>query len=149
MNNQDNKPAQASTHSSSLALKEILSFNWERIVEASQNDKYHAERVFQEFIQMVESNHRTQRSPKFYADKLNMTISNLGKICQKVIGYPPSHCIQIRLMLEACAMLKDSKPIKEIAFELGFEAPKHFSKFFKKQSGQYPDSFRKITIETH
>jgi AraC-like DNA-binding protein len=51
-------------------------------------------------------------------------------------------------MLEACAMLKDTKSIKEIAFELGFDTPKHFSKFFKKHSGQYPGQFRKIITET-
>jgi AraC-like DNA-binding protein len=47
-------------------------------------------------------------------------------------------------MLEACTKLKETNPIKEIAIELGFEDPKHFSKFFKKQCGLPPNVYRKI-----
>lgn len=147
MYNQDNKPDQTANQSTLLTLKETLSLDWQRIVDASKNDKTHVERVFQEFIHSVESNHREQRSPKFYAEKLNMTKSNLRKICQLVIGASSKYCIHTRLMLEACTKLKETNPIKEIAFELGFEDPKHFSKFFKKQCGLSPDVYRKIIFK--
>ena len=147
--NNDSKPTIVLTNQNTCpTLREALALNWQRILDGSLNDKTHAERVFQKFTQLVESNHREQRSPKFYADKLNMTKSNLRKICQQEIGIPPSHCIHTRLMLEACAFLKDPKAIKEMAYELGFEDPKHFTKFFKKHSGLPPDSYRKFIFET-
>ncbi len=147
MNNQDNKPSQTANHNFLLTIEETPSLNWQRIVDVSQNDKTQMERVVGEFVQLVETNHRTQHSPKFYADKLSMTESNLRKICQQEIGFPPSHCIYARLMLEACVTLKYPKSIKEIAFELGFESPKYFGKFFKKYSGLPPDSYRKYILK--
>jgi AraC-like DNA-binding protein len=145
MNNRDIKPAQTANQDTLLTLHETLSLDWQRIMDRSQNDKTHQERVFRKFIQLVESSHQLHRSPKFYADKLGMTKSNLRKICQQEIGVAPSHCIHARLMLEACVYLKGPKAIKEIASELAFEDPSHFSKFFKSQCGLPPDSYRKFT----
>lgn len=147
MNNHREQTTEGINQNTLLTLNQTLALNWQRILGGSQNDKTHAERVFQKFTQLVESNHREQRSLKFYADKLNMTKSNLRKICQQEIGFPPSCCINTRLMLEACAMLKDPKAIKEIAFELGFENPKYFARFFKKHGGLPPDSFRKFILK--
>lgn len=148
MNNQDNKPAQKATENPSMALKEAISFNRQQIVEVGQNDKTHAERGFREFIHLIELSHREQHSPKFYADKLNMTKSNLRKICQLIIGASPSHCLYTRLMLEGCRLLEGPKAIKEIAIELGFGDPAHFSKFFKSQSGLPPIAYRKFLLKS-
>jgi AraC-like DNA-binding protein len=35
------------------------------------------------------------------------------------------------------------KTSKEIAYELGFEEPAHFSRFFKNQTNQSPSEFKK------
>jgi AraC family transcriptional activator of pobA len=52
--------------------------------------------------------------------------------------------IQERVLLEAKRLLfYTEKTSKEIAYELGFEDANHFSKFFKKHTGQTPTDFKK------
>ncbi|MCF8248253.1 MAG: helix-turn-helix domain-containing protein, partial [Saprospiraceae bacterium] len=57
----------------------------------------------------------------------------------------PTSCIYVRIMLEACILLEDvSRSVKEIASDLGFDDPIYFSRFFKKQGGIPPDTYRGI-----
>ena len=52
--------------------------------------------------------------------------------------------VQEFLLLESKRMLLDpSLQIKEIAYELGFNEPTNFTKFFKKFENTSPESFRK------
>jgi AraC-like DNA-binding protein len=52
--------------------------------------------------------------------------------------------IHYRIALEAKRQLtKTDKLSKEIGFELGFEEPAHFSRFFKKEAGISPSQYRK------
>ncbi|MCF8248249.1 MAG: helix-turn-helix domain-containing protein, partial [Saprospiraceae bacterium] len=116
-----------------LSLKETVSNEWQRILDRSQNDKTRLGLVANKFIQKIETYHRTQHSPKFYAAELNMGKSNLRKICQRSIDVSPTSCIYVRIMLEACILLEDvSRSVKEIASDLGFDDPIYFSRFFKK-----------------
>jgi AraC family transcriptional activator of pobA len=49
-----------------------------------------------------------------------------------------------KTIAEAQALLaQTAKPIKEIAYQLGFQEPTHFSRFFKKQTGFTPSTFRR------
>lgn len=147
--NNHSKPTNESTRQDSpLTLSQSFRTQWQYLQDEAQNDKTHAKRVFQKFLQLVESNYRERHSPKFYADKLNMSRSNLRKICKQTSGFAPSHCINIRLVLDAYGLLSDPhQTIKEIAIELGFEDQKHFSKFFKKKSGLPPDFYRRLVLE--
>jgi AraC-like DNA-binding protein len=48
-----------------------------------------------------------------------------------------------RLLLEAKRELSfGALTIKEIAFKLGFNDASYFSRFFRKQAGQNPESFK-------
>ncbi len=52
--------------------------------------------------------------------------------------------ISEKTIAEAQALLaQTSKPIKEVAYQLGFQEPTHFSRFFKKQTGLTPSAFRR------
>jgi len=116
---------------------------WETVLEKSTCGNGGVGVLAKEFINQVEKNFREQHSPLFYASKLNITKSYLRKICQWAIGMPPSRCIQARLMLEACELLKSPKlSIKEVASRIGFEDASHFSKLFKGHSGLSPDCYR-------
>ena len=49
-----------------------------------------------------------------------------------------------RLILEVDRMLMaGNMTIKEIAFRLNFDDPAYFSRFYKKQTGQTPEDFKK------
>ena len=48
-----------------------------------------------------------------------------------------------QLVLEAKRnLLATTSQIKEIAFQLGYEDPSYFSRFFKKHTGHTPEDFR-------
>lgn len=117
--------------------------DWERVLKKVKANKNRAGVLAKEFINQVEKNFKEQHSLLFYATKMNITKSYLRKICQRAIGMPPSHCIRVRLMLEARELLKSSGlSIKEVAFSLGFQDASHFSKFFKKNDKVSPDGYR-------
>jgi AraC-like DNA-binding protein len=71
-------------------------------------------------------------SPNYFSDMLK---SETGKNTQEHIHY--------HLLEKAKTLLTGSnKSINEIAYELGFEYPQSFSKFFKKKAGVSPTVFR-------
>lgn len=92
--------------------------------------------LVQNFKMLVESHFRTRHLVKDYADMLNVTPGYLNEVIKEAIGKPAKNYIQNRLILETKRMLTfTSKSIKEIGYELGFEDPSHFSKFFKAYTG--------------
>lgn len=149
MNTHSKPTSEDANQNTLLSQKETVSHNWQRILERSQNDKSRLGLVIKDFVQLIETHHRTQHYLKFYAAELTMSKSNLRKICQREIGVSPTSCIYARITLEACTLLKDARrSVSEIASDLGFEDPKHFSKFFKRHSGLYPESYRKFFRES-
>lgn len=78
------------------------------------------------------------------AEKLQVSYSWFRKTFKAFTGIAPhQYLLQLKIE-EAKLLLTDTtKPIKEIAFELGFESPFYFSKIFKVKTGLAPDNFRK------
>lgn len=77
------------------------------------------------------------------SDHLGLSPQNLNAICRKVSGKSASELIIEQVLLEAKRYLIHSdKNISEIAFILNFSDPSHFVKYFKKASGETPQSFR-------
>jgi len=98
------------------------------------------------FRQAVESHFHEWHQVKNYALALNVTPNYLNEVIRTNLNIPAKDFIQHRLILEAKRMsLFTAKSVKEIGFDLGFEDPSHFSKFFKSSSGQSLVQFR----ETH
>lgn len=83
------------------------------------------------------------RTPREFADQLNVHINHLNKVLKETTGKTTSHILADRISMEARAMLRHTHwNISEIAFCLGFEDPSHFVKFFKKQTQTTPRGYR-------
>lgn len=96
------------------------------------------------FLALVEKNYITRRMVADYAAELAVTPNYLNEVVKKVSGFPASHHIQQRIILEAKRQATYSgTSLKEIAYSLGFDDLAHFSKFFKNASGQSFTDFRK------
>ncbi|MPR34442.1 helix-turn-helix domain-containing protein [Salmonirosea aquatica] len=85
------------------------------------------------------------------ADQLNLSANYFGDLVKKETGRSAQEYIQSRLMEIAKERIFDrSKTINEVAFELGFKYPQHFSRFFKERAGQSPNEYRRtVASEFH
>jgi AraC-like DNA-binding protein len=100
--------------------------------------------VVRQFNLMVENHYKTAHDVAFYADKLNKSPKTLSNYFALYGHKTPLQIIQERIILEAKRMFHyTDKTSKEIAYELGFEEPAHFSRFFKNQTNQSPSEFKK------
>ena len=95
------------------------------------------------FKELLEKNFARWHTVKAYANQLNITPDYLNNVLKTNIGKNAKELIVNRIVLEAKRLgLHTSYTSKEIAFMLGFDDPLHFSKFFKKESGQSFSDFR-------
>jgi AraC family transcriptional activator of pobA len=92
---------------------------------------------------LVEEHFRKERLLSFYADKLAMTPDRLNDHVKRATGVTAGHLIRQRVLTEAKRQLVfTGAPIHEIAYDLAFSDPSHFTRFFRKQTGTTPQEFR-------
>ena len=96
------------------------------------------------FREKVESHLRTGLSIAQYAKALSVTPARLRAACLEVTGKPPARVLEDRLLLEAKRNLTyTNMTVAETAYYLGFADPAYFSRFFSKNAGESPATFRK------
>ncbi len=96
-----------------------------------------------EYEDLIETQFLTVRQIKTYADLMNLTPNHLNHICKKVLGKTASQLLHERIIIEGQRLLTHTThSIQEIAFQLGFDDPSYFGRFFKKHAGQTPVDFR-------
>lgn len=80
---------------------------------------------------------------KYCADQLHLSPNYFGDLIKKETGKSAIEHIQIKVIEMAKERVFDtSKTISEIAYELGFKHPQHFSRMFKKELGMTPLDYR-------
>ena len=104
------------------------------------------EEITVQFLKLLPSYFKEERSIKFYAELLFVTPKYLSETVKEATGKTPSHFIDEMVMLEAKVLLNDaSLSIAQIAEELHFSDQFFFSKFFKRIAGITPSQYRKRT----
>ena len=79
------------------------------------------------------------------ADELHFSVGYFGDLIKKETGQTAQQYIQNKLInLAKEALLGTDLPVSEIALNLGFEYPQHFTRMFKKVTGKAPSEFRMI-----
>ena len=82
-------------------------------------------------------------SVAYCADELNLSANYFGDLIRKETGKSAKEYIQSKIIVVAKDELGESdKTINEIAYELGFKYPQHFSRMFKKTAGTSPSEYR-------
>ena len=95
------------------------------------------------FKDLLENNFAEIKTVSGYAEKINVSEKRLNQATSKVLGKSPKELIDDRILLEAKRLLvHGNKSIKEIGFDLGFEEPTNFIKYFRKHIGKTPMEFR-------
>ncbi len=97
-----------------------------------------------ELRELIGTHYITQPNTSFYAKKLGITNKKLNEIALQSFGATVKQLLQDTLLLAIKREIKlGEKSSKEIAFDLGFEDPAYFTRFFKKHTGMTPIQFRK------
>lgn len=108
-------------------------------------DEEHPGSVIIKFKQLIDDNFKGQKNVSSYADMLNLRATCLNEITKKTTGITAGELIRNRIIKEAKKMLYGSNlNTKEIAYELGFQDPAYFSRFFKKYTNQTLSDYRTL-----
>lgn len=89
------------------------------------------------FKTYVENNFTLHHSLPSIAKELALNTNSLYQIVRHYSGLSPKAFIKSRLVLEAKRRVhySDTYSVKSLAYELGFNDPEYFSRFFKKETG--------------
>lgn len=82
-------------------------------------------------------------SVRYFADKVCLSPNYFGDLVKKETGKSAQEYIQLKMIDAAKEWLLDpNRTIGQVAFELGFQYPQHFVRFFKRQVGITPREYR-------
>lgn len=110
------------------------------VVKELNNDQIE---VIRKFNYLVDAHFKTKRKVADYADLLFKSPKTLSNIFSIYNQKSPQRIILDRLGLEAKRLIHfTDKQNQEIAYELGFNDPAHFSRFFKKITQMTPSEYR-------
>lgn len=83
-------------------------------------------------------------SVSYCARELHLSANYFGDLIKKETGKTASEYIQLKVIDVAKEKVFDPhKSVSEIAYELGFKYPQHFTRLFKQHVGLTPQSYRK------
>jgi len=105
--------------------------------------------LFTRFAVLVEAHHREHWPMRRYAETLGLTLERLNRLTRVETGQAAQHFVHRRLVREACSrLIFVAAPVSKLSFELGFEDPAYFCRFFKRHVGQSPREFRRARFES-
>jgi AraC family transcriptional activator of pobA len=84
-------------------------------------------------------------SVAYCAGELNLSANYFGDLIKKDTGKSAQEYIQLKVMDVAKEKIFDkTKSVSEIAYELGFKYPQHFTRLFKQRVGYSPNEYRML-----
>lgn len=79
----------------------------------------------------------------YCADQLHLSANYFGDLVKKETGKSAQEYIQSKIIDLAKEKIFDpGKSVSEVAYELGFKYPQHFSRLFKQRVGHSPNDYR-------
>lgn len=96
-----------------------------------------------QFQYLVNQHFYSKTTVEEYAHLLSITPNHLSQTIKSTTGKTALQYVSERRLQESKSLLTyTNHTIAEIAYQLGFSQPTHFSKFFKQAVGQSPREFR-------
>ncbi|MCV9928681.1 helix-turn-helix domain-containing protein [Flavobacterium sp. LS1R49] len=88
-------------------------------------------------------------SVQYFADKLDLTPNYLGDIIKHFTQKSAIENIHEVVIKRATTLLKENSTLNnaDVAYELGFDYPNYFAKFFKKNLGLTPKQYRSEVLK--
>ncbi len=98
--------------------------------------------LIRSFKELVEKTYTQKKSVSFYSEQLGVTSATLNRRVKEELGQSVMQVINERIAIAARVALRTGeKSIKEVSYDMGFDDPLYFSRFFKKQFGSSPSQY--------
>ena len=113
----------------------------------------HANKGILERFEDLLNNYFTSEKPQniglpsvaFCADELHLSSNYFGDLIKKETGVSAQEYIQTKVIDVAKEKIFSiDKSISEVAYELGFKYPQHFTRLFKQKVGVSPNEYRNL-----
>lgn len=83
-------------------------------------------------------------SVSWCADELHLSANYFGDLIKKETGKSAQEYIQSKVIEVAKERIFDDKSISQVAYDLGFKYPQHFTRLFKQKVGVGPLEYRNL-----
>lgn len=99
--------------------------------------------LYTRWVVLVEANYRAHWPVARYAEQLGLSTERLNRLVRAETGLNAQRVLHDRLVREACRwLLHVAAPVSQLGFELGFDDPAYFSRFFRRHTGLSPRAYR-------
>lgn len=130
-----------------LLLALLVQLQRARLAEKTMAPK--ASGLAERFRALVEKHFASQHAVEFYAAELGTNTKALTTQVSRALGKSAGAVIQERCLIEAKRLLAySSLPIAEIGYQLGYEDPNYFARFFRQKAGMSPGRFRELAAHS-
>ena len=140
-------------HDAQVTLSLISAFLWYinqlwRQHEATlRQAQTREQRIFSDFIQLVNRDAPRQHQVEYYASRLCLAPRYVSTLIRQVSGKPPKEWIDEALLTYIKIELRyTDKTVAQISDDINFPNPSFFSKFFKRLTGMTPGEYRSICL---
>ena len=129
---------------SNAVFYKIANLHWSMNSAVQTRYSLRPVQIVQEFKALVKKHFIDLKKPSAYAAKLNLSVTYLNDTVKAITGFPATYFLQQEIIGEAQRqLLYTSKSVKEVAFVLGYDDWKYFTRLFSKIAGMSPTTFRK------
>ncbi|NDY92537.1 helix-turn-helix domain-containing protein [Ideonella livida] len=99
--------------------------------------------LYTRWVVLLEAHYLSHWPVSRYAERLGLSEERLNRMVKAETGLTAQALLHARLAREACRRLVHvAAPVSRLAFELGFEDPAYFCRFFKRHTGHAPRAWR-------
>lgn len=143
IDNQYKSTSEFKNHAIGALLKLLLIYCNDSCSLPKEDTQLQGNNVLKSFKSLVEIRYKEWHNTSNYAEALYISTDHLNRVVKSLIGKTAKEYIQNRITLSAKRLLHFSDlTTKEIAYNLGFKEPAHFSSFFKNCTGISPAAFK-------
>ncbi|AUD01125.1 helix-turn-helix domain-containing protein [Spirosoma pollinicola] len=131
-----------------LLLKYCIRFYDRQFITRDQANKGVLERfesLLTHYFSSDKPQHKGLPSVGYCAEALHLSPNYFGDLVKKETGRSAQEYIQSKVINVAKERMFDSsKSMSELAYELGFKYPQHFTRLFKQKAGITPNDYRSL-----
>ena len=104
--------------------------------------------LYTRWVVLLESHYQEHWPVSRYADRFGLSAERLNRIVRTETDHNAQQLLHNRLAREACRRLVHVvAPVSKLGFELGFDDPANFCRFFKRHTGLSPREYRSRALQ--